>query len=555
MLCDRGEVHLRQAVRALALYSLLTVAITWPMITHLRVMDAGDSAFFAWAMGWELHALTSDPAALPHANIFYPLRDALGLDEPILGTTVLMLPFALFTHDAVWLLNVARLLTYVLSAFGAYRLAREIGMGERAALVSGAAFAFSLARCDQFGHVSTLGTQWLPFVLLFLCRFARTGAIGDAALAGLFYVLQSYACGYHGVLALAVLPVAALPLLWGRWHLLPRALPGLAVAAAGLLPLYTLHHAALAAQGYMRTAAETVLYSATIETFLAAPWWSLFYGELTSPLRGAGNALFVGVVPIALIAAGAVRLLRARRAPSRLALVFVFMALAAAIVALGPEIRGFGHTLAPGPYLWLREWVPIFQNIRVTTRSGAFLALAAAMLLGKALAPWEGRMAHMAVVGALVVAEGAMLPGAVLGGKPVVDTRRRAPAVYAWLAQQPEDFAVVELPIQDLTAAKPAFHESIYMLYSTLHWKRLLNGYAGIEPATYTRLRQGMQSFPAPDSIALLRGMGARYIVVHLEAYGPFKRSRLERDLAEARLYLVASFDGDSVYEIGNGSV
>jgi hypothetical protein len=549
MLCGLGEIHLRQAARALALYSLLTVAVTWPMITHLRVMDAGDSAFFAWAMGWEIHALTTDPAALPHANIFHPLRDALGLDEPILGTTVLMLPAAPFTRDAVWLLNVARLLTYVLSAFGAYRLARELGMGERAALVSGAAFAFSLARCDQFGHVSTLGTQWLPFLLLFLCRFGRTGTVRDAALAGVFYVLESYACGYHGVLAIAVLPIAALPLIWGRWHLLPRAVPGLAVALAGLLPLYALHHAALAGEGYARTSAETTLYSASLETFLAAPWWSLWYGELTSPFRGAGNALFVGVVPIVAIASGAVALARARRAPSRQAMVFVLMAAAAAIVALGPEIRAFGHTIAPGPYGWLREWVPIFQNIRVTTRSGAFLALAAAILLGKALRPWEGRRLVMALAGALVVAEGAMRPGAVLGGKAVVDTRRPAPSVYAWLAEQPEDFPLVELPIQDLTAVKPAFHESIYMLYSTLHWKRLLNGYAGIEPATYARLRQGMQSFPAPDSLALLRQMGARYVVVHRAAYGPFKWSRLERALAEAHLYLVASLGDDLVYE------
>src|SRR5262245_12524449 len=95
-------------------------------------MDPGDSAFFAWEIGWELHALKTDPARLPHGNIFHPLRDTLGLDEPILGTTVLVLPLALFTDDAVLLHNLARLLTFVLSGLAAFLLRseeRRVGKG------------------------------------------------------------------------------------------------------------------------------------------------------------------------------------------------------------------------------------------------------------------------------------------------------------------------------------------------------------------------------------------------------------------------------------------
>jgi hypothetical protein len=542
---------LRHAVRAIALYSLLTVAVTWPMATHLRVMDAGDSAFFAWAMGWEIHALESGPAQLPHANIFHPLRYALGLDEPVLGTTLLMLPLALVTDDAILLLNLARLLTYLLSGLGAYWLGRELRLGERASLIAGAAFAFSLVRCDQIGHLSTLGTQWLPVLLLFICRFGRTGRSRDALLAGVFYVLETYACGYHGLIALAVLPIASLPLLWRRWHLVPRLLPAVAVAVLGLLPLYGLHHAALAAESYARTSAETAYYSASLETFLAAPWWSLLYGDITAPFRGASNTLFVGLVPLLAIVTAAARNLRERRVPSRETMVFVLMAVAAAMVALGPEIRFRGQVLLPGPYGWLRAAVPLFQNIRVTSRAGAFLALAAALLLGKAVARWESRAIVMAMIGLLAVGECAMTPGAILGGKAVVDTREPRPWVYTWLASQPGDFAIVELPIQDLTAPRPAFHESVYMLYSTQHWKRLLNGYAGIEPATYVELREKAQAFPSPDSVATLRRLGARYVILHRGGYGPFKWARIERDLPSARdLRLVASEAGDSVYEI-----
>ena len=51
-------------LRALGLYAVLTVALTWPFAANLRVMDAGDSAFFAWEIGWTVHALKTDPAQL-----------------------------------------------------------------------------------------------------------------------------------------------------------------------------------------------------------------------------------------------------------------------------------------------------------------------------------------------------------------------------------------------------------------------------------------------------------------------------------------------------------
>src|SRR5262245_29796687 len=216
------------AVRATLVYAFLTVVLTWPFVANLRVMDAGDSAFFAWEIGWTVHALKTDPRALPHANIFHPRLYTLGMDEPVLGTTVLVLPLVPFTDDAVLLYNVARLLTFLASALTAWLLARELGAGEWTALLAGALFAFSPIRTDQVAHLSTLGTQWWPLVLLFTIRFARRGRAADALLAALAYVLAFLACGYHGLIAVAVLPPALAVLFWRRWG---RLRPG-ALAAA-----------------------------------------------------------------------------------------------------------------------------------------------------------------------------------------------------------------------------------------------------------------------------------------------------------------------------------
>ena len=535
------------SLRAAALYAGLTVLLTYPLAFRLHLMDAGDSAFFAWAIGWERHALFHAPSLLPHGNMFFPLRYTLGMDEPVLGTTLLVLPLALFTDDAVLLHNVARLLTFALSALTAYLLARHLGASEGPSLLAGAAFAFSPVRVDQIAHLSTLGTQWLPLVVLFAFRFFREGRARDALAAGALFALEAYACGYHGVIGLLVLPLAFLPLLWGRWSRLPLAVAGTAVAAAALLPLYLLHRAALAPLGYVRGTEETAVFSAALESFLATSSWNHVWGEVTAPFRTTySNNLFPGLALPLLALAGGIALWRTGRRPSREAWALVAMALATVAVALGPEVRFLGRDLFPGPFALARE-LPLFRMIRVPSRAGIFLVLPLAMLAAKALTAWRPRPVVLGAVAALAILETVIAPIPMPGWAQVVDTRRPAPPVYDWLAAQPEA-VVAELPMLDIRGIfeHPAYHESIYLVQSTRgHWKTLANGYAGIEPTPYVVLRNAVRSFPSAIALDTLRGHGVRYVILHRGGYGPNKWARIERDLPAfaGELREVARFD------------
>jgi len=543
------------ALRALGLYAVLTLALTWPLAARLHIMDPGDSAFFAWAMGWEVHAVTTAPAMLPHANIFHPHRYALGLDEPILGTTVLALPLALFTHDAVLVFNLVRLLTFVLTGWTTYLLARDVGCSEAAALFAGAAFAFSPIRTDQVAHLSTLGTQWLPLVLLFVFRFFRGGRVADALLAALFFVLAAYACGYHGVIGLVILPLAALPLLWGRWRRIPAALLAGAVAGLALLPLYWLQRRGLEQVGFARGREETILYAASLESFLATSSWNRVYGELTAPLRLVGpNNLFPGLVLPVILLAAAGWLVRRRAWPGREAWALAILGVAAIAFALGPEVRFMGRTLMPGPFGLAREVVPLLRNIRVTSRAGIYLALALALLAALTLTRWRARPRVVALVGVLALAEAAIVPIPLPAWAQVIDSRRPPPEVYPWLAAQQGELAVVELPMveDDGFFRRPACDESIYMVRSTLHWKRLVNGYAGGEPEDHKTARALARRFPSEESVAFLRARGVRYVVLHGACLGPNQWARLRRDLPAFAAVLpeVARFGEDSVLEL-----
>lgn len=542
-------------LRAAGLYALLTVVFTWPMAARLRIIDAGDSAFFAWEMAWEVHALATDPVRLTHAPIFHPLPHTLGYDEPILGTTLLTLPLWIVTDDAVFVMNVTRLLTFLLSGLAAYLLARELGCGEGASLLAGAAFAFSPIRTDQIAHLSTLGTQWLPLTFLFMHRFFRTGLVRDALLSGLFFVLSAYACGYHGLIGLAVVPPAAFVLLWGRWDRIRGAALAVVAVAAALVPLYLLHRVALAPLGYVRGAGETQFYSAGLESFLATGSWNFLYADVTAPFRTThANNLFPGLVVPALIVAASATLCGRRQRPSRDAWALASLGVVAVLVALGPQVTLWGRTLVTGPFAVLREVIPAFQMIRVPSRAGAFLALALVMLAAKAVTTLRLRGVTLAAVAALALAETVIAPIPAPAWADVVDTRRPTPPVYVWLAAQPGDPVVVELPIQDIRGIfeRPAYHESIYLVHQTRHWKPLANGYAGIEPAAYVDLRDQARRFPSEDCLAAFRQRGVRYVIVHREGYGPNKWERIERELpaAAGSLSEVARFGGDLVFEL-----
>ena len=59
------------------------------------------------------------------------------------------------------------------------------------------------------------------------------------------------------------------------------------------------------------------------------------------------------------------------------------------------------------------------------------------------------------------------------------------------------------------------------MYYSTVHWRRLVNGYSGVFPPHYGLLTSALSEMPRhPDlSLDALRTSGATHVIVHEAAY------------------------------------
>ena len=163
-----------------------------------------------------------------------------------------------------------------------------------------------------------------------------------------------------------------------------------------------------------------------------------------------------------------------------------------------------------------------------------------------------------AIAGALIVLEGMAVPIPVnqdstgyaqLGLVPLprfVAMGDDAPAVYRFIAQLPPSSVVVELPL-----GEPAF-DVRYMFYSTLHWKRLVNGYSGGAPLRYEFLTEAVKDVATrPDRAwQAIVDSRATHAVVHEGAYVDERGRRFGDFLLAHGARDVAVFGTDRVFAL-----
>jgi hypothetical protein len=59
------------------------------------------------------------------------------------------------------------------------------------------------------------------------------------------------------------------------------------------------------------------------------------------------------------------------------------------------------------------------------------------------------------------------------------------------------------------------------MFGSMRHWQPLINGYSDFIPPDYGAMAVPINGFPDLESFRILRGLQARYVVIHWDTYGP----------------------------------
>jgi hypothetical protein len=241
--------------------------------------------------------------------------------------------------------------------------------------------------------------------------------------------------------------------------------------------------------------------------------------------------------------------------------IFSSITLFAAVMSFGPGIHAMGRTVTrTNVYALFYDYVPGFDGLRVPARYGMIVTLGLASLaaLGIAAIDRRHRLRAAALASALILVEAFAVPipinqnatdytqAGLLPLPASVAIGAAAPAVYRFAAQLPDSAVLIELPF-----GEPAF-DIRYMFYSTLHWRRLVNGYSGGAPAGYEMLTESLKDLAArPDRAwQAIIDSTATHAIVHEASYANDGGPRLAAWLQSRGAREIAAFDGDLVFLI-----
>lgn len=563
----------------------------------------GDNFEYLYKTWWFKHALL-DLGVSPFFNgdMFYPFGYNVALSETTLSNIIPALPLTVLLGE-VAAYNLTLLGSFVLSGWGMYALVCHLTLSRLAGLIGGVIYAFCPYRMAHLGagHLPLMGTQWLPLLILYLDRMIVRRRKSDALMAALFYGLGALSSWYYAYMfaqaGLVYVLIRGRP--W-RQHLWRRdfALCVLLFSIAGLLIVgpFVVPVTQLWEQG---SRPQSLRY---LDHFSASPL-DFGYPNVMHPLWGVRlldvypqsieRILYLGWITLAL---AAVALWRQRDESCTpflwLSVVFAVMSLGTTLhwlnapvyvsvpawlerffstamgfvtgrLALFPisshSLRMEGAVYLPLPTLLLYLFMPFFSAMRVWSRFGLVTVFGASVLasygfqrLVSVFAQRRPRLRgpvwrragmrsqqELVLAGAilaLILLDTAVFPFA-LGWCEV-----RARPVDEWLAGQPGDFAVMELPLGTAISGR-----TLYAMRT--HGKKIGLGYGTFFPRAFDEQRGALDSFPSEESIALLKRWEIRYVLVRSQSYGELW-PRLEEDLGvRAELRYVLNLEDTPIYE------
>ncbi len=482
--------------------ALLTVVLTWPQAAQLGTAFAAhqDPYFSTWRIAWIAHALTTAPRHLFDGNILYPLPRTLAMSDATMVEGALGAPLFWAGLAGVTVYNLLLLGGIAASGVAMFALAHHLTRSATAAFVAAAVFTMAPYRIEHYMHLELQWTAWMPLAFLAAHRTVMERSWRFGLLTGVAVWLQLLSSVYYGVylgMLLAVFCVAMFathPRRAGAaavWLAL-----GAALAGALVLPYAQPYIENARALG-PRDPADIQRLSATLTSYLASPPQNLVWGWTADRFGAMELRLFPGLVATLLALIG----LAGR--PRRIVAVWAVVLAAAVLLSFG---------LNAPVYRWLYHHVWALGGFRAPSRFGILVICALGVLAAFGVGAIERRLsgaarpALLAGIVLLLIAEYWSAP------MFLVSVPRGVPEVYRFLSRLPPA-PIVELPLPALNAL-PGFDPE-FEFWSTTHWRPLVNGYSGYFPAPYADTITRMRHFPDTPSIARLRELNVKYVIVH----------------------------------------
>src|SRR5688572_6080570 len=498
----------------------LAVLLTWPMAARLGSagrIDSGDARHGIWNVAWVAHALTTRPASLFDANIFYPHLGTLAYSEANIVAGVVAAPVWVATKNPYAAFNTVVLVAFAGAALSAFLLVRVLGGSRLGATIAGLIYGFSPYMFAHIPHIQLLMTFGPALSMAATHHFTKAPSLQRGLLLGLALAVTGLACAYYGIFAGLATGVG---LMWDLvvHRRLRDARFWIGVAAAAVLVLvivgpFFVPYLAVRDAGFERSLNEARVHSTDFGAFFASAvivhrWMLPLIGTWREVLFPGFLAIGLAILAIVVAARHVARAgSQARVLPRQSVGLYVTIAALAFWASLGP---------AAGLYLWLYHVMPAFSFLRAPVRFGVLVILAIAVLAGFAVTwlehrRWKSWPKVAAALIAVALIERSVGPLQLTPAPPVAES-------YRWLAALPRA-PVAEFPFY--AGSFDRHRHTDYMLASTFHWQPLINGYSDHMPEDFFDALPALQTFPSAEAFEVLRAKQVRWVVVHFDAYPP----------------------------------
>lgn len=504
----------------------------------------GDPALMNWQLQWVSRALLTDPGNLFNGNVFHPHPNVVALTDHMLALAVVNAPLSLLSESPWFGYNLLIFLAYYLSCAGGYWFVREITGSHHAGVWAGVFWAFLFFRIHHIGHLQVLSYQGMPFVAVTLIRFLRTPSRARTAALTAASLAQALVSWYLAAITAVLAGVLALLHASGQRLTLRHAAgaaAGLAVCAAVLVPAAVPYRTSLEATGLGDRAAEVLVPSdrVSLADYLEPPRATLI-GQLrqVGPSIWGERTLYAGYTALALALAGLfLRRGRAAGAGNERArspeVNGRWIATGVCLIVVGFVLaRGFiSSQQTPLPLYYLSELpgLDFLKGLRATPRFSLLLyfgimILSAAGVASLAARCRSARRAWMVVIllcaAFLVEVYPYRLP---VEPRPYEVSRldRAIPRIWRDERRAP---VVLHLPIHYFLRDY-ATPEAVYMLDSTHHWARVVNGFSGAEPRGFRETMAALHALPDDRGVAALSELEVDLVAIHRAAPAAERRS------------------------------
>lgn len=494
------EKSLKEHVRVLVLYTLLTFILTYPVVFKIRTYIPGGGDAFQWIrILWYMPVAIFNPnlTKLTHDYlIFYPYGiPASPFQSAFNQIFTYMLSSVIDLHVVYTILW---LFSFIFGAYGTYLLVKYLTNDRISSFIAGIVFAFSPYHfAHSLGHFGATSIEWIPFCALYLMKMFKEGGVRNSIFAGIFFILVAMSdLQYMVFMGIFVMLLFVYEIYTSIKNekvdykdILKRifykyALFGV-ISFSGLIPL-TIENilVAISNENFLKLDPfEAVMGSADLLSFFLPSVLHPVFGNVTQDIYNnflgntSENTTFIGYTVI-LLSIFATRRLK----ENKYVIFWSIAALLFSLISLGPLLHVNGNTTftvfnttVPLPYLVLYYFIPFLDNCRTTGRFYVLASLSFAVLTGYGVSELlksnkNSKKVAAVVISSLIIFEYLVIPFPV--------SAVNEPSFYKEISQDKDNYALLEIPA---TLNYLAGVNIIY--YQTIHGKPVVGNWAARYPS------------------------------------------------------------------------